>query len=148
MTLGTFLTLVLGGAAVAALAGGPAPADQAVIMDSGSTNRAGFQITVPKSGDLQYAPAGRKGRAGASAASPRTLTAPADLVARFFTDLEAAQPIASLPAGHCMKSASFGSRLTVQYGADTTPDLSCGDGGDARLKALIADAQAIVNLSH
>ncbi len=45
-----------------------------------------------------------------------------------------------------MKSASFGSKLTVEFGEEKTPDLSCGDAGSAMLQALIRDVKEIVDL--
>jgi hypothetical protein len=144
----TLRTLLLVGAAgLGVLAASPAPTDQAVILNSGSTNAAGFQITVPRSGDLQFAPGSKKGRGGGDPPAAKSLSASADLVQRFFTDLDAAQPLHSLPASHCAKSASFGTRLTVQYQGETSPDLSCG-GDDPKLKAVIQDAQEIVALTR
>jgi hypothetical protein len=47
-----------------------------------------------------------------------------------------------------MKSASFGSALTVVFGSEQTPDLSCGDGGNAAMRNLIRDVNEIVALFH
>jgi len=51
---------------------------------------------------------------------------------------------------HCpqfiAKSASFGSILTVAFGQDQTPDLSCGDGGNAVMRDLIRNTRQIVAL--
>jgi len=60
--------------------------------------------------------------------------------------VKTARPFTSLPPQRCMKSASFGTRLTIQFGDDTSPDLSCGDGGGARIEALARDTAAIVKI--
>jgi hypothetical protein len=74
-------------------------------------------------------------------------TLPKALVKAIYDDVKAASPLSSLPPQRCMKSASFGTRLTVRNGNDISPDLSCGDGGaggDAKMRALIRDTNAIV----
>jgi hypothetical protein len=45
-----------------------------------------------------------------------------------------------------MKSASFGTRLTVQFADDESPDLSCGDGGNEMLRRLIEDVNEILRM--
>lgn len=130
------------------LAGPAAQAnDAAVIVNSGSTNVAGFQITVERLGDAELAPVPRRPSPPSSAkAEPTHKRVPGALVGRFYSDLEAAKPLSSLPKQRCFKSASFGSKLTIEFGADETPDLSCGDGGNLKLRALIQDTNEIVNL--
>ena len=118
----------------------------ATIVNSGSTNRSGFRIVLRRSGAAEYStiPRGAQSqRAQPEHAAKRILE---DLSRRLFADLEAARPLASLPAPHCAKSVSFGSRLTVEFAGETTPDLSCGDGGDERLRALIRDVNEAVAL--
>lgn len=116
----------------------------ATIVNSGSTNAAGFRIAVRRSGKAEYHEVAR-GAAAESAEPEKTgREIPSDLAQRLFADLEAAKPLRSLPAPHCMKSKSFGSRLTIEFGGETTPDLSCGDGGNERLRALIKDVNEMV----
>ncbi len=71
---------------------------------------------------------------------------PDPLVKRFYSDLGEAKPLSLLPKQRCMKSASFGTKLTIEWGAQETPDLSCGAGDNAKLQALIRDANEIVRL--
>ena len=111
-------------------------AQSIVIVNSGSTNTPGFQITVAKSGAAHYA-----SRAGAV-----DKTVPQALAQRLYADVEAAGPLGSLPPRHCLKSASFGTRLTVQSGDQESPDLSCGDGGNEPMRRLIEDVNQIVQL--
>jgi hypothetical protein len=131
------------------VAGFSPPPDSAVIVNSGSTNKAGFRIVVERSGNAEYAAIPR-GLNPQPAQPESTKTAhgpvPDALVQRLYSDLEAAKPLASLPQPRCMKSASFGFRLTIELGSLETPDLSCGDGNSPKLRALIRDANEIVAL--
>jgi|SRR5579863_1860370 len=118
-------------------------AQSVTIVNSGSTNTAGFQIVVEKSGRANYTSQPRRIDQGAA---PKAITKKIakSVTARLYKDVADARPLASLPAPHCLKSASFGIRLTIHLADDESPDLSCGDGGDPKLAALIRDADAIV----
>jgi hypothetical protein len=118
-----------------------AAADRAVIVNSGSTNRAGFRIEVERSGEAEYA------------STPRGQTAervqrkvPDALLRRFYADLEAAQPLSALPAEHCAKSVSFGTTTIVELGTERTPDISCPNARNPNTKALMQDVGEIVQL--
>ena len=115
-----------------------ASSDSAVIVNSGSTNSAGYTIQVSSDGkgsvSVQQAN-------GGAASGPKAFTIPAATVARFFSDLAAARKsnAATVP---CMKSASFGTTEHVKWQGWTSPDLSCppkGPEGDA----LVSDVAAI-----
>ena len=134
--------------AMAQVPGAPGNNDAtAVIIDSGSTNRAGFRIAVDRSGSIEVRMQPRGAGRAQSQAEPVKKTVPKELAATFYTDLNAAQPFTNLPAAHCAKSVSFGSRLTVTLGDYETPDLSCGDGGNAAMRNLIGVVRQIVALS-
>lgn len=121
--------------------------DSAVITDSGSTNTAGFRIEVGASGEAVYAPKPRRaGQGSRMGKQPVTRQVPSALLKRFFADLGNARPLASLPSQGCMKSVSFGTTLTIEYGDEKSPDLRCGDHGNAKLKALIQDSSEIIQL--
>lgn len=120
-------------------------ADRPVIVNSGSTNTAGFRIAVEQSGKASYTQMPhRSGLPSDAQGGSKSRNLPKDLVQRFYADLEAAKPFSDLPSGGCMKSASFGTALTIEFAGQKTPDLSCGDHDNAKLKALIADANEIV----
>lgn len=119
-------------------------AQSVIIVNSGSTNTAGFQIVLDKSGKAEYT--SRPRRIDKDAA-PKVMrrAIPKSVTMRLYSDVNAARPLASLPSPHCAKSASFGTRLTILFDDDESPDLSCGDGGDPKLAALIRDANQIIN---
>ena len=123
----------------------PANREIAVVVDSGSTNTLGFRVEVERSGAVRYTPQGRAreetGEQPGAQAAPHTV--PAALARRLFDDLAKARPLRALPARPCIKSASFGSTLTIEYRGETTPDLSCGGGADPRMQALARDAQEV-----
>jgi len=120
-------------------------AGTAAIVDSGSTNTAGFRILVQRSGEAEQTQTPRRyGPQTASKARKRQL--PRALVDRFYSDLDAAKPFSALPEQHCMKSASFGTTLSIEFAGEKTPDLNCGDGGDSKLQAIIRDATEIIKL--
>jgi hypothetical protein len=111
------------------------------IVNSGSTNTAGYSITVEKSGRAEYVSRPRRGQA------PRKVQKEISraLAERLFRDVAAARPLAELPVRHCAKSVSFGTRTTVIWGGEESPDLSCG-GENRRAEALAADAGAVVKV--
>ena len=122
-----------------------AATDMAVITDSGSTNTAGFRIEVNPSGEGVYTATRRRpSQLPDAQMKPRNRQIPSDVVKRFYADLDAAKPLAALPSQRCMKSASFGTTLTVEYRDQKSPDLRCGDHGDAKLKALIQSTNEVI----
>ncbi len=65
---------------------------------------------------------------------------------KFFHDLAAAMPLTSLPVHHGMRSASFGTRTTVTYKGQTSPDLTFAS--DPKSALLKADIDAITGILH
>jgi len=122
-------------------------AQSVTIVNSGSTNAGGFQIVIEKSGNAEYTQRPRR-IAPDKEETPKTVrkAVPESLTKALYDDVSAAHPLASLPSSGCMKSASFGTRLTVRFGEDESPDLSCGDGGNAKMRALIRDTNQIVKI--
>ena len=125
-----------------------APRDRgfATIVDSGSTNTNGFRILVEPSGKTQSTVVPR-GPEAPTGRSPAVGTVAEMLARRLYSDLDAAWPLSSLPSQHCLKSASFGTRLTIVFGGQTTPDLSCGRMSDPIMRALARDARDIIAAS-
>jgi hypothetical protein len=119
----------------------------ATIVDSGSTNTTGFRIVVQRSGKAAcvITPAKFARRADEKSSTKQQQLSHA-LVNRLFSDLEAVRPLSSIPEPRCMKSASFGTTRTIEFGGEKTPDLGCGSGGNAKLQVLIEDGNEIVKL--
>ncbi len=111
--------------------GGANASDAVSIVNSGSTNVAGYELRVLPDGDLLPRPA----------AGVAKRVSPA-LVTRLFADLRAAGPLDRLSATHCMKSVSFGSSTRITYRGKISPDLSCPSLSPA-VRALAADAAAV-----
>ncbi len=128
------------------LVASPADAGSVVLVNSGSTNTPGFKLVVQRDGGAGYTamPRAHSQPEGQHAVAPMKRKLPPALVQRLFSDLEAARPFSDLPRPRCMKSVSFGTRLTIQFNGDETPDLNCGAGQSAKLGALIEDAKQIV----
>ena len=122
------------------LAAGAAAAESresATIVDSGSTNTAGYAIEVwsDASASVTY----RNGTG--LPARPKSFTIPAALAAHFFADLRAARAGAA-KAALCLKSASFGTSTHVRWQGWTSPDLDCPP-NDKLTAALVKDVAAI-----
>jgi hypothetical protein len=110
----------------------PTAADEALIVNSGSTNTAGYRLRVYADGTTALQQADAALRKHVSAA----------LVKRFFADLRAAGALDKLPRAACMKSASFGSSTQVAYRGKMSPDLTCPSASPAE-RALAVDADAL-----
>ncbi len=117
----------------------PTAPGEALIVNSGSTNRAGYRLLVRSNGTAalqQRDPANSSGQA-----APIKNALPGALVDRFFADLKAAGPLDRLAAAHCMKSASFGSVTQIGYLGKMSSDVSCP--GPSAMHVLEADADAL-----
>jgi len=94
-----------------------------LIRNSGSTNTAGYLIVIHADYSADIAD-GRGGTTKKSVAEPQAKW--------LFAKLKADLPFTQLGAGHCMKSASFGSFTTIVYNGETTPDLQCPGSDETR----------------
>ena len=147
----SFLTGSLLTMTVAAGGAGADPlqsSSSAVIVNSGSTNTAGFRIVVDRSGNAQYTQSARRSQPemDKTAGKPRSRKLSEKLVRRLYSDLDKAGPLSALPTERCFKSVSFGTRMTIEFGAEETPDLSCPNQADSRAQNLQRDANEIVKL--
>lgn len=114
----------------------PVPRGAAVILNTGSTNSAGYRIVVTRSGAAEYIWGDRRA----------TTTLPSDVTAQFYKDLEAGMPLSSMHVLACMKSASFGYSLFAWWRGQRSHDISCP--GDAHADALAKDVAAIADALH
>lgn len=114
----------------------PVPKGSVVIMDTGSTNTAGYRIVVQTNAATEYISASGRNR----------MDIPKNLAGKMFSHLKAAAPLQNLPYLPCMKSASFGTSLFVWWNHQRSPDLTCV--AYSRGKALLADATEIAAALH
>jgi hypothetical protein len=114
-----------------------APSDNAVIVNSGSTNTMGYSIQVSSDGKASVTMQNR----GSSASAAKAFTVSAETSKRFFADLASARKgnVATVP---CMKSASFGTSTHISWQGWVSPDLSCPP-KDSLGEALVQDIDAI-----
>jgi len=113
----------------------PDPAT-ARILNSGSTNSASYTISVGRDGWIDI---GVRGDVTKKRIAKKLAT-------QLYADLARAGSLAALPHGMCMKSVSFGTRTTIVYNSESSPDLSCAQ--NAVERALNADANAIANAAN
>ena len=114
----------------------------AVIENSGSTNTSGYTITVTSTG-TKYHVASVSNNGDDHNSETGNKEPLGQQVRQFFADLSAAMPLTSMPAGHGMRSASFGTRTFVTYQGQRSPDLTFS--ADPRTAALKADIEVIAS---
>jgi hypothetical protein len=108
---------------------------QITIIDTGSTNRPGLQVTTDANGSARV-----EGRG----VEPHAMQLNSELCQRLLANVQAAAPLHALPAAHCIKSVSFGSRLFIEYNGDRSPDLNCPVQQDPTVESLKEQALAIL----
>ena len=113
--------------------------DEASIVNSGSTNTAGYRIDVRSDGSAHLTLQSRPGPGAPN--EPKTFSIAASLTARFFADLKAVRA-GNVTGEPCMKSASFGTSTHVSWQDWKSPDLDCPS-KNTLLGALIRDVNAI-----
>ena len=107
----------------------------ATIIDTGSTNRPGLQVTLDASGNAKV---------GSNDAEPRAVQLNSHLCKEFVNTVQSIASLHALPAAHCMKSVSFGSSLYVEYNGERSPDLNCPVQQDPKVDALKSQALEIL----
>ena len=112
---------------------------QVTIIDTGSTNRPGLEITVDANGTARMESRG---------AEPQAIRLDTGLCQRFLRTVQAATPLTDLPAARCMKSVSFGSRLFVEYNGQRSPDISCPSQQDSRVEDLKKQATELLGAAR
>jgi hypothetical protein len=109
------------------------------ITNTGSTNTAGFEVTLDGTERATIQP---------QSESARQVKLSSSAIVQFTKAVDAAGSLHSLPANHCMKSASFGSSLFVSRGSDRSPDLSCPEQSDGRTAAIKKHAEQILQAAQ
>ncbi len=109
------------------------------IIETGSTNTRGFEITVDD---------GENASIQSQAEPIRHFKLNATVASDFSKAVASAGPLHALTATHCMKSASFGSSLFITRGDDRSPDLSCPVQSDRVAADLKKRAEDIVQTAQ
>jgi hypothetical protein len=110
-------------------------AQEATIIDTGSTNTPGMTVSMAAKGHAMIEHKdGQKTRMNVSA----------ELRSRLMKDLEAAGPLDQMKTKHCFKSVSFGSKMFVEYKGLRSPDISCPGQADPKVDALRTDVEEIM----
>lgn len=126
-----------------------APANAAPILDgvtivnSGSTNALGWTITLRSDGDGSIE---SESRTAMQASTRRAFAVSSSLALRLLGAAQAARD-ANAAGRACMKSVSFGTRLTVTYHGWTSPDLSCPP-ASSLVATLAADVSLVVDAAR
>jgi hypothetical protein len=116
--------------------------DNAVIVNTGSTNTPGYKISVWSDGSASVTMSHRD---GSPAGSPKSFSVAPATAARFFSDLAASRAGKAVTAP-CMKSASFGTSTHINWNGWVSPDLDCPP-NDSLGDALVRDYQEILKAS-
>ena len=123
-----------------------APVQTAVIMNTGSTNTQGYQIQVASDGGAAFSTGSINQAEVTGQPVVHYKSGSVKDASKLFHDLNAAMPLTSLPVRHGMRSASFGTRVTITYKGQQSPDLTFAS--DPRTVALKADIDAITKALH
>jgi hypothetical protein len=123
----------------------PAAAETIVIVNSGSTNRPGYEITVHESGTLVYRETPSRGGTDRGTGG-RSRAVPREVLTRIFDDVRAALPFSQYSDPGCPKSKSFGVVIRIRHGREQSPDLACPV-HDRRLEALVKDVRDIERIA-
>lgn len=116
--------------------------DDALILNTGSTNTTGYLVYVSPKGSAQiYIRTMHSGGDNFAVAA-----LPQSQVKKLFHDLTAAMPLTKMHTRRGMRSTSFGTATYITYKGQRSPDLTFG--GDARANALKADIDAILRTLH
>ena len=141
--IATSLSVVIGGVAHAQSAHIQPQKGEAMIVNTGSTNTAGYSLFVSPSGAVRVVqdprPRQQKEPWAFNKIAPKQSR-------QLFHDLAAAMPLSRLPAGHGVKSVSFGTSTFIVYKGQRTPDLSFP--ASVLVRALAIDAEAIASALH
>lgn len=114
-------------------------ANEALIVNSGSTNARGYRIYVQPSGRVRYILSNR-GNVSLTEGIEDGRIAKTQ-AAKLFHELALAMPLSKLPGGHGVKSVSFGTSTYITFRRQSSPDLTFP--ANAKARALADDARSI-----
>ncbi|CAF1503302.1 unnamed protein product [Didymodactylos carnosus] len=113
------------------------------VVNSGSTNKAGFDIKIKRDGITKWIVYPRSRPFGNNNYQPteKGFKLSQEFTNTLFNQIELTMPLNQYLDTHCIKSASFGSTLRVSYNDQTSPDLTCPIDNEklATLYTLVGD---------
>lgn len=142
------LTFVLGLCVIVAFS--DSSSETVRIVNSGSSNTAGYTIDLQEDGTVSWTVADRPHSIlSTTAPSPTNMTSQISiaLTNAVFRSVKQASPLNQFPIHFCIKSVSFGTMLHVIYHGEQSPDLNCPL-EDARLVALNKAVREVISLLH
>jgi len=121
------------------------------IVNSGSTNTAGYVIELQRNGIAKWT-VGRRFLPGLSSTSSSStaqmsMRLSSILTNRVFRALQRSMPLTQFPEIDCIKSASFGPTTHVIFNGQQSPDISCPQ-TDNRLIALSKAVFDVISALH
>ena len=124
------------------------------IVDSGSSNTAGYTIQLQQNGTVTWTIRHRSHAMIFTTATGPTITSTQMniqflpvLVENVFENVRRALPFNQYPTRFCIKSVSFGTSLNIFYQEQQSPDLNCPL-EDSRLISLNKAAREIISVLH
>ncbi|CAF0889185.1 unnamed protein product [Rotaria sordida] len=121
------------------------------IVNSGSTNTAGYTIELRRDGIVRWTVAHRRPLLITTPSTPSSTTSvmsirlSSALTNSVFESVQAALPLSQFPPKFCIKSVSFGTSLHVIYNGEQSPDLNCPL-EDVRLIALNKAIREVISV--
>lgn len=112
---------------------------QATVEMSGSTNTAPMKLTISSAGAALV-------HVRQSGAVHNNLEA--QVSSKLFEDLQSIGSLNALPRSHCMKSASFGTSLYIEFNGEQSPDLNCPAPAGSKTATLKKDVDDIMQATH
>jgi hypothetical protein len=112
----------------------PAPTGPVTAAVSSSTNVHGYAILLQQNAKARLTQDGYV----------QTTTIPTADAAQFFKDLDAYSPIKDIATvNNCLKSASYGTTMTLTYAGSTSGDVSCPPSSTSPAEVLYGDEQQV-----
>ena len=112
---------------------------QATIEMTGSTNTAPMKLTVSSAGSALV---------HVRQSGEVTNRLEAQVSSRLFDDLQSIGSLKALPRTHCIKSASFGTSLFVEFNGEQSPDLNCPAPAGSKTALLKKDVEELMQATH
>jgi hypothetical protein len=121
------------------------------IINSGSTNTAGYRIELQRNGIVKWTVSHRRPALSPTPSTPNSsigemsIRLSTALTNSVFQAVQQASPLNQFPQIHCGKSVSFGTTLYVTFNGQQSPDLTCPT-EDAHLIAVNNAVHEVISI--